>query len=169
MITSSYESAFVAFANTIYDTNDLSRILDELNLIERALFKDESGTISQKAKDYLSSGILIVFRQIEETGLEPDGDQKQLQFLKDLVSFLQNIPIVKVTLAFEPNRTFVIKLSNQISAIVSKKIVVDVIIDENVIGGAIFEYNGRASEQTLKDSLRDVLVTMVEKAYKGAS
>lgn len=168
-MTQNFDAAFTAFANTIYDVTDLSRLLDEINLIERSLFKDKTGTIYEKAKDYLSTKVLNVFLQIEETGLEPDGDQKQLQFLKDLVNFLHNLPLVKATVAFEPNKTFVMKLNNQISAILAKKVILNLIIDESVIGGAIFEYRGKTSEQTLKKKLDDMLVNLVEKEYATSS
>ncbi len=169
MTSSQYETAFGAFANTIYDVNDLSRLVDELNLVERSLFKDEAGTIYDKARDYLSGGVLSIFEQIEKAGLEPEGDQKQLQFLKDLVSFLNNLATIKVTIAFEPTRSFVMRLNNQISASIGKKCVLDIVIDESVIAGAVFEYKGKAVEKTLKSDLYNVLVTMVGKTYKGAS
>jgi len=44
------------------------------------------------------------------------------------------------------------------------KTILDIIIDENVIGGAIFEYKGKISDQTLKNKLHDELVGLVEKS-----
>ena len=160
---------FTAFASTIYDVTGLNRLNEQLNLIERSLFKDKKGTISSKARDYLSGRIISIFEEIEKAGLEPIEDQKQLQFIKDLVRYVRSLPVVKVTIAFEPTHSFIMKLNNQISASVGKKVILDTIIDEDVIGGAIFEHNGRISEQTLRTKLHDSLEVLVERAYSQKS
>ena len=165
MNKSPYENAFVAFANIVYDTSQLKRLIDNLNLIERSLFKNKEGTISAKAKDYLTGVVISIFQEIEQAGLEPQGDQKQLQFLKDLVSFLNNLPVVKVTIAFDPATSYVIKLNNQISTMAGKKLVVEIYVNDKVIGGAIFEYHGKILEQTLQNKLESKLSDLVEKMY----
>ena len=158
------EAALGAFANTIYDTTGLSRLIDQINLIERSLFKDKPGMISAKARDYLTGNIISVFEEIEKAGLEPADDQGQLQFLKDLITYLQSLPVVKVTVAFEPTHSFVMKLNNRLSEFLGKKGILELTIDENVIGGAGFEFNGKMSDQTLKYKLHDELVGLVERS-----
>jgi len=145
--------AFSAFANTIYDTAGLNRLIDDLTLIERSLFKDKSGPISAKARDFTTGNIIPVFEEIEKAGLEPTTEAKQSAFLKDAAGFLQALTVVKVTIAFDPTFNLVIKLSNQLSQFLGKKVILDLIIDENIIGGAIFEYNGLQSTQTLQTKL----------------
>lgn len=145
--------AFSAFANTIYDTATLNRLIDDITLIERSLFKGKSGPISVKARDFTTGRIIPVFEEIEKAGLEPTNESKQLAFLKDLASFLQALPVVKVTVAFDPTSNLVVKLSNQLSQVLGKKVILDLVIDENVIAGAIFEYKGMRSEQTLQEKL----------------
>ncbi len=160
-MNSASESAFAAFANTVYDTASLNRIIDDLTLIQRSLFKDKTGPISVKARDYTTSNIIPIFEEVEKAGLEGTTDQKQLQFLKDLVSFLQNLPIVKVTIAFDPTQSLIVKLSNQLSGFVGNKVILDLVIDGSVIGGAIFEYRGRRAGQTLQDKLEGELKELI--------
>lgn len=165
MKTQVSDAAFSAFANTIYDTNGLTRLIEDISLIERSLFKDKTGTISQKARDYLTGGAIAVFEDIEKAGLEPKEDQKQLQFLKDLVSYLQNLPTVRLTVAFDPTHSYLVRLNNQISGFLAAKIILDITVDESIIGGAIFEYKGKIADWTLQKNLQDELVVLVEKAY----
>ena len=158
------ETAFTAFSNTVYDMAGLGRLFDQINLIERSLFKDKQGMISEKARDYLTGNIIAVFEEVEKVGLEPQDDQGQLKFLRDLMTYLQNLPVVKVTVAFESTHSYVMKLNNQISGYLGKKCILEMIIDEDVIGGAIIEFNGKMSDQTLKIKLHDELVGLVEKS-----
>ena len=161
----SYDVAFSAFANTIYETTGLNRLIDNITLIERSLFKNKTGPISQKARDFTTGNIIPIFEEVEKAGLVAGTDEKQLQFLKDLANFLQNLPVIKVTMAFEPTQSLVVRLSNQISAIVGQKIILDLTIDESVIGGAIFEYKGRRSLQTLQDKLEGEIKTLINSTF----
>src|SRR3989344_2738580 len=80
--------AFRPFENSIYDMRGLLRLLDDLILIERALFRGRQGTVSFKARDFISGGVVSLFEDLEKIGLEPTTDAKQLEFVKDLVKYL---------------------------------------------------------------------------------
>lgn len=149
--------AFSPFVNSIYNTDGLLRFLDEITLIQRSLFRDKGGPISLKARDFTSSGILYIFEEVEKTGLEPETDQKQMKFLKDLATFVKKLPVVKISIAFEPTNTFLMKLNSQISAAVGTKVILDVVINQYLIGGAVIEYNGKAGKYTLEGPLEEAL------------
>lgn len=149
--------AFKPFENNIYDTLGLLLMLDDLMLIERSLFRGKEGLISQKGRDFTTSSIISLFEEIEKTGLEPETDAKQLSFLKNLVSYLKGLPMVKVTLAFAPTNTFLERISNSISAIVGKKTLIDLVVNQYIVGGAIFEYKGKIISQTLNSKLDESL------------
>lgn len=155
--TNSTNVAFKPFENSIYDMRGLLRLLDELALVERALFRGNEGTISAKSRDFTNSGVIFLFEEVEKAGLEEMTDVKQLAFLKNLVSYLKSLPVVKVTLAFAPTITFLEKISGSISDIVQKKTLVDLVVDEYIVGGAIFEFRGRVSKQTLDVQLEQAL------------
>lgn len=154
--------AFTAFANTIYDTAALNRLIDDITLIERSFFKGRSGPISKKARDFETGNIIGVFEEIEKAGLEPTTESKQVAFLKDVASFLQGLPVVKVTIAFDPTFNLVVKLSNQLSHVLGTKVILDLIIDENIIAGAIFEYKGLQSSHTLQTTLESAIKGLLE-------
>lgn len=149
--------AFKPFENSIYDLRGFLRMNDDLELIERSLFRGKEGTISFKARDFTTSGIIALFEDIEKAGLEPATDQKQKKFLQDLISYLKTLPVLKVTLAFSPTNTFLERLGNQISTIVGVKTLLDVVVDEYIVGGAIFEFKGKISKQTLDEQLEGAL------------
>ncbi len=154
-------SAFKPFESIIFDTRALLRILDDLALIERSLFRAKEGFISQKARDFTTSSTLLLFDEIEKMGAEPTGDKNQLNFLHDLIEYLKRLPQVKVTLAFSPTNNFIEKISTQISNLLGKKAILDVLVDEYIVGGAVFEFEGRISRQTLDIQLESVLKKFV--------
>lgn len=150
-------TAFIPFVATVYETEGLLRLLGDLDLVTRSLFRGKESPISAKARDFTTSSIIGIFEELEKTGLEPTGDQEQAKFLKDLTAYLKQIPIVKVTIAFAPTDTFLMKLNSEISADVGTKIVLDIIINAYIVGGAVFEYEGKVSRQTLDVQLGEVL------------
>ena len=158
------EAAFIPFVNTINETEGLFRLINLLMGAARFLFKNKEGWISQKASDFLPANLAAIFAEIEERGLEPVGDHKQMQFLKDLITCLRDLPEVRVTLAFGPTNNFVVRLNKVISDAVGRKVILDIIINQYIIGGAIFEYQGKVSEHTLAERLDQVIGDLIKQA-----
>ena len=172
MIKSEFDqSSFLPFSNLIVDTNDLIRTLNELASVSRSFFKNREGTISEKSRDFLASDLVNVFAQVEKTGMVPIGDSKQQEFVTDLIAYLRDLPIVKLTLAFGPTTTFITRINQQISQMVGRKIVLDVLINKKIMGGVIFEYKGRVKQETLDEKLTKTVTELVSKqmAKKGVS
>ncbi len=149
--------AFKPFENSVYDLRGFLRMIDDLELIQRSLFRGKEGTISFKARDFTTSSIIGLFEDIEKAGLEPETDQKQQKFLMDLIGYLKTLPVLKLTLAFAPTNTFLERLSNQVSTVVGVKTLLDVVVNEYIVGGAIFEFKGKISKQTLDEQLEGAL------------
>ncbi len=150
-------TAFKPFENAISDVKGLSLMLDDLVLVERSLFRGKDGLISYKARDFTTSSIISLFEQIEKIGLEPTIEKRQMEFLKDLTAHLKSLPVVKVTLAFAPTNTFIEKISSAVSGFLGKKALLDIVVNEYIVGGAVFEYAGRVSRQTLDVQLEGAL------------
>lgn len=159
--------AFSPFVNSIYDIGGLMTLLEEISLIQRTLFRGKEGLISQNAKDFTTGNIITIFEELEKTGLEPVTDQKQMKFLQDLVVYVKKLPIVKVSIAFEPTNTFLIKLNSQISVVLGKKIILDIVINQYLVGGAVFEYSGKVGRYTLDNELENVLKKLVDQIDLG--
>lgn len=151
--------AFVAFANSINTLSDMYRLFDQIEELKRLLFKDKSGSILQKAGFYMPGNLAPIFKDIETSGLEPAGDLGQQRFLNSLVEYLKKLPVVSVTLAFDPTDSFVAKLNNEISAICAGKVLLDLVVNQFIMGGAIFEYKGRRREYILKDKLEKAIAS----------
>lgn len=150
MIKSAFDTTvFIPFDNMVFDTRQMYNLVDHLEGVKRFLFKDKEGTISQKAEMFLSSNLDVIFKDMEQRGLEPAGDAKQQQFLTEIVHHLKRLPAVKVNLAFEPSVTFLNFMASAVSAQIGYKVLLDILVDQFIVAGATFEYGGKYVDYTL--------------------
>lgn len=153
-------SALVAFANSVNTLSDMFRLFDQLEELKRLLFKDKTGSISEKAGFYMPGNLAPIFKDIQTSGLEPQGDLQQQRFLDSIIDNLKKLPVVSVTLAFEPTDSFVGKLNNEISTLCGGKVLLDLVINQYIVAGAIFEYKGKRKEYILKDKLESAIANL---------
>lgn len=151
------KAVFIPFVSTVYDTNGMYLLIEQLEGLKRFLFKDKEGTISRKAGTFLSSNIASILNQLETLGLEPQDDEKQLQLLDAIIEYLTNMPKVKVTLAFEPSITFVNKLNGIVSKEIGQKVILDISVNQFIFAGAFFEYNGKVRDYSLGQKVDDYI------------
>ena len=159
-------SAFLAFANSVNSTSDMYRLFDQLEELKRLLFKDKEGTIAQKAGFYMPNNLAPIFADIETRGIEPKGDLGQQRFLDAIADFLKSLPVVSVTLAFEPTASFIGKLNSEISAIIGEKAVLNLTVNQYISGGAVFEYKGKRREYILAEKLEDTIADLAGQMAK---
>lgn len=153
---------FAVFASSINDTKGLYRLIDQLSSINKNLYHNLSGTIVSKTKGFLSPNLETIFGYLEEQGLEPEGDTPQKQFLEEIITELKSVPMVKITLAFEPDDSFTAKINETISSLAGQKVILDILVNHHIVGGAVVEYQGKFRDysmeprvdQYLKDELK---------------
>jgi len=154
-------TAFIPFVNKVNDAAELPQLLADLNNIARFLFKGKEGTIFDKAKDFIPSYLVPIFQELEKAGLEPQGEGNQQKFLNELILYLGKLPRVKITLAFEPTRDLINNLNGLISQEADKKVILEIIVNQFIVGGAIFEYRGKVFKDTLEDKLNSSLFNLI--------
>lgn len=154
-------AAFTPFVNKVNDAAELPQLLADLNNIARFLFKGKEGTIFDKAKDFMPSYLAPIFLELEKAGLEPQGDRDQQKFINELILYLGKLPKVKITLAFEPTRDLVDNLNGLITQEADKKVILEIVVNQFIVGGAIFEYRGKVYKDTLEDKLNGSLFGLI--------
>ena len=101
----------------------------------------------------MSSNFEVVFKELEQRGLEPKADAGQMQMLTDIIHHMKALPQVKVTLAFEPSVTFISFINSVISKEVGQKVLLDILVDQFIVAGVTFEFRGKFVDYTLADSI----------------
>lgn len=151
------KTIYIPFLALVWDTSDVHNIEQQTESIKRFLFKGKEGTIVEKAGPVLSGTMAKILKEFEERGLEPKDDDRQQRFLESILEFLKSIPRVKITLAFEPSITFIRRLNDEISKEVGQKVILDIIINQFIVAGATFEYNGKIRDLSLAQKIDDFI------------
>lgn len=155
-------TVFIPFGNMVKDTHDVYILTQQLEGMKRFLFRGKEGTITQKVESSISGQLTDLFKQFESLGLVPKGDEGQKFFLDSIIEFLHSLTIVKITLAFEPSITFISELNEQISKELGQKVVLDVIVNQFIVAGADFEYEGKYKDFSLALRIDDFIANAVK-------
>ena len=147
---------FAIFATGITDTKVLYRLVDKLNAITKELYHNQEGSIAQKAKS-ISPSLIAVFNYLEQKGLEPSGDEAQKAYIAEVISYLKSLPVVRITMAFEPDDTFSTKINEVISSLAGHKIVLDIAVNHHIVAGITLEYNGKFSDYSYEEKTDNFL------------
>jgi F0F1-type ATP synthase delta subunit len=94
------------------------------------------------------------------------ADSAQVQaFLKKLLDEVGKMPLVDLTLAFEPKEKNMKSISDWFVTRLGKAVVLELSVDEGLIAGAKIKYNGKYGDY----SVRPVVSGVVEKALSNGS
>lgn len=156
------KAEFQIFSKGISDSKSLYRLMDKLADISKELYHNKSGGITQKITG-LSPSLSAIFSYLEQKGLEPSGDSAQKTFIEEIINSLKEIPIVHVTLAFEPDESFKLRLNEEISSQAQRKIVLDMNINHHIVGGVILEFKGKYKDYSLEPNVDSYLKQTVQK------
>lgn len=151
------KTIYIPFLAQVFDTNDVLGIAQQIEGIRRFLFKGKEGSITQKTGTFLSGSMFKILKEFEDRGMEPVGDEKQEKFLDSIVEYLESVPKVKITLAFEPSITFIQRLNADISKEVGQKVVLDISINQFIVAGAVFEFEGKIQDHSLSQKIDDFI------------
>lgn len=77
------------------------------------------------------------------------------KFLSNLRSYIKNMPIVTVRIAFKPNGEIVNEVSAWFIENYGKNILLDFVYDKSLIGGAVIIFNQTSRDFSLKNKLGD--------------
>ena len=151
-------SEFAIFANGITDTKILYSLIDKLERLTAELYHNTEGTITSKVKN-IGPSLTAIFNYLEQKGLEPQGDSAQKAYIEQVITYLKKLPIVKVTMAFEPDDTFSNRLNEVITGLVGHKIILDITVNHHIIAGLILEYQGKLGNYSFEPAANDFLKT----------
>lgn len=115
--------------------------------------KERPGVLIAKHFSFDKKEKLMEMMQQEGTTL---ANSESIQaFLKTLVDTLAQIPRVTVTLAIDPKEETIAHISQWITTNCKKDVLLDIVVDRNLIGGASFVYNGIFKDYSIKKTLTD--------------
>jgi len=148
------------------EANTLS---EEIDLLRSSLYEgndqSKSGGNAESFSQTLSSNI----RKNISKAISEDLKQSTVsleQFLDDLQKTIENLPVLTLTLAFEPTGETAIKITNWTSNNLGDKVIIDFDFDKRIVGGAIISYQGQYRDFSLKKAITKSFETNNEEYWK---
>ena len=132
-------------------TTDRTQFLNRLAEFERIQYQDLDTPLEQKMNECFGSEAPVVASLVKDTG---EGA------LKALAQAANDIPVCTITLAFEPTRSHMYKLRDTIATLAATSLVLNVVIDASLVGGAILSWNGKYFDGSVGTKLHEYFKTV---------
>jgi len=140
--------------DNIITKQDLVYLLDDITQAKEFIYREEEQPLSKKTKNEVSKNLRKIFKQQEKKNKLQTREQQE-DFLNDLKEYLQNLPQLRLTLAFSPSDSFLQEISKWIERETGEKTIIDLTINPEIVGGIIIEYNGRYLNLALEKKIKE--------------
>lgn len=158
----------------IHTKEDLESLLDQLNTFSLEIYRGDGSDINKILEEKFDFRLAEFMRdEMKNAGIKIKSDGEgisstQLDQLRDLVTELQNsirtVPNLQLVLAFKPTEAFIKKLFNWVESNIGEGIVLDIILDKNIFGGAVVTFNGKYNDYSV---LKKFQSSEILKNYKA--
>lgn len=139
--------------DSIYTTSELQLFYKEIDQLVSILFK-ESQPIEEIMQKLLSpekkESLLDYLEKSNIDMKNPVMIQEELLKIKKLGN---NLPVVHLTLAFEPTTLILKNINLWFLRRLQKKVLLDIVLERIVLGGAFISYDGLYKDYTLKTKI----------------
>lgn len=134
--------AFESIIKKIITKEDLIFFLEEINLLRKFIFQNTETPLSEKVRGKLSEDFREYLQKIEREGLISQSPNQQLSFFEELKKYFRELPQIKLEIAFLPSKEFLLRMRDWLKTTIGKEIILDIVLNPGVVGGAIIEYQG---------------------------
>ena len=144
---------------TTEEINNLSLEIDDL---QTSLFKSEKMSLD-KAIDAISvttgKKITEVF---SKNNLDMNNKELVRDFLETLKDLIKKFKVIKLVISFDPTPKTIDNIHGFICENIGIGYILDIEIDESILGGAVVIFNGKYNDFSLRKSLDEVFTNKRE-------
>ena len=151
------ENSFGDFEEKISTTTDLNNLLADIGEAESASYSAAASILSHKLKSKVSPIFETILRKLEDEGAIPESQEGRVEYFQKLRDYLQNLPEIRLELAFKPSSDFIKKMATFIRSDSGKTIVLDIEVKPAILAGATIEYNGNYKDYSYSSKLEQLL------------
>lgn len=133
--------------------SDMQSLLATLRQISESLF-NVKGTSIERIAEYLPYDQQKVFLSLCKKNAVSIGDSLSIQkFISFLIDTLEKVPVVTLILSFKPHQGTIQAFSDWFLTEIHHPVILDIVVDSMIIGGAIIQCNGISKDFSLKRRL----------------
>lgn len=151
------EDIYIKFVANIDTTEQLNERVEDIEETKRWVYKAGTKPLNEKIKSHVSENFRSIITAIELAGGLPSARKELTTFFIEVIKYAQQIPTVKLTLAFFPTDEFIKKITIWLADQVGKKTVIDISVDEKIIAGLTIEYEGEYRDLSFAGKLNEVI------------
>lgn len=140
--------------DNVFIATDKQKLLEEIEVLENTKFETEETTekvLNEQVRVWVADEIR---REHKEEGVKLE------EYLAGLKKKLEELELIKITLAYEPSRQDLGEIYFWLKKNSKRSLIIDLGFDERILGGAIVELNGEYRDY----SLLKLTETEIEKA-----
>lgn len=136
----------------LYTNDDASLLIDELQAVEKELYK--TNVVFEKSlASHISSRFFPCLQELFRTIETADSTVEPYQsLLSSLISEIQALPIVHITFAFDPTPLFISEISQFVRENIAERGLLEITIDKAIIGGFLMDYEGQYWDYSVRTS-----------------
>ncbi len=133
-------------------TQERSELLAEIDLLTKSLFQEDEDSFKNVLRNDIgkdSAGILSHLLEKEESLKQREA------FLTSLKEALLALPLLHLTVAVKPSEAGLELLAKKSRSLFAPTVILDIVVDENIFGGALVSYGGRYADCSLATKMDD--------------
>lgn len=135
-----------ALLDDIKTKQDLQGILNLIDQLLADLYRQKKQSAIPEAFAALAKS-----RQVDLS-----NRQQAENFFESLKQELTQIPLIGLTVGFTPSKESVAAIASWVHTNVSNKLILDITVDKEILGGATISFNGFYKDLSLKKVLDDI-------------
>jgi len=139
----------------IITTEELNSILLEIDKIQREVFEKQNGSLSKIAKELENHQLENYLLELEK--IYPKNPEEQFSSLEKLKKNLQIISQIRIQIAYPVSKAFLKNIVSWIEKETHKKLILDIILNPKIVGGAIIEYQGKYENFSLEKEIDKII------------
>lgn len=157
-----FNNMFDQILSKLKTTEQADRLVDELINLKANAFKPSAPALEELVLKELSTSygedLLLIIKQNKPVDVQ--------KFINEFIEVLKNLPVLNLTIAFEPRSKSIDHFHAFITQNISKNILMNIEIDPSIVGGAQITFNGKYIDFSLKKLLEVELNTKGSEYFK---
>lgn len=131
------------FLENVITEEDMANLERDVEGASSSIYLHESFPLSIKMEKRVSDDFKKTVMELESAKLFPFKHLEQQKFLLGLKAYIEKIPAINLTFAYEPSREFTIKVVRWFFNNLQKRFLLKIKVDRSIICGLVIEYNGK--------------------------
>jgi len=147
---------FEEIIKKIITKEELIFFLEEINLLEKSIFIDVEIPLSEKLKGKVNEEFRSWLEKLEKEKFIPQSPDQQFSFFEKIKKDLLEVPQIRLEIAFQPSKEFLLRIRKWFKEEINREIILDIVVNPKITGGAIIEYQGKYLDFSLAKEITSI-------------